>query len=148
MKLIIQRVNSASLTCNDENYNTSISKGYLVYIGISNNCSDKKVVWCVDKLLSQRLFENEDNKGFQKSIEDIQGEILVVSQFTLFADCTEGTKPKFNYAGDYLEAKGWYDEFISLLKQKTNCSVKTGKFGDYMNVESENTGPVTIILEQ
>ena len=146
MKLIIQKVTQASVEI-DNTQHSSISKGILIYLGISNNCSDEKINWCVDKLLSLRIFE-ENGKGFQKTIEEINGEILVVSQFTLFGDCSEGTKPKFNLSANYFDAKGFYDEFISLLKQETNCSVKTGEFGANMNITSTNEGPVTLVIEK
>jgi D-tyrosyl-tRNA(Tyr) deacylase len=149
MKLVIQRVNSASVTVNNTTVG-KINKGMLILLGISKDYNRQKLDWMINKILALRLWndENNENKGFQKNIEEIQGEILLVSQFTLFGDCTQGTKPKFNNSMEAKMAKEIYDLFIEKLKEKTNLNIQTGQFQAIMQVESVNDGPVTIILEK
>lgn len=147
MKLILQRVNSASVIINQKEH-SSISKGYLIYLAISKNCTIEKIEWMTNKILNLRVFANKQEKGFQKTIEEVKGEILIVSQFTLFGDCSQGTKPKFNNSGEYYKAKEFYEEFISTLNKKTNLKIKQGEFGAKMEIISNNDGPITLILEK
>jgi D-tyrosyl-tRNA(Tyr) deacylase len=149
MKLVIQRVNSASVTVN-EHIIGQIDKGMLILLGISKDYSEKKLDWMINKILTLRLWNDEENenKGFQKNIEEINGEFLIVSQFTLFGDCTQGTKPKFNNSMEAKIAKEIYNLFLERLKEKTNLNIQTGEFGAMMDVKLENSGPITIILEK
>lgn len=149
MKLVLQRVNNASVTVENKIVG-QIDKGLLILLGVSKDYSEKKLDWMVNKILSLRLWndtENE-NKGFQKNIQDINGDFLIVSQFTLFGDCTQGTKPKFNDSMPGEKAKEIYELFLKKLKEKTDLKIQTGEFGAMMDVKLENSGPITIILEK
>jgi len=146
MKLLIQRVNSASVTI-DNKIHSSISKGLLVFVGFSKEHTLSKTDKLVEKLLHFRIFESS-KKGFDLSIEDIKGEVLIVSQFTLFANCSSGRKPKFNDSLEYTKAEEEYNTFISKLKEQSTLTIQTGVFGANMNVSLENDGPVTLVLEK
>ena len=143
MKLVIQRVNSASVTIENKIY-SSINKGLLVLFGVEKDDSEDMLEYFAQKLLKLRIFEDEKGK-MNKSVLDIEGEILVVSQFTLCADCKKGTRPSFDNAKEPKIAKEYYEKFVEILK-KSGLNVKTGVFGAHMQIELINNGPVTIIL--
>ena len=143
MKLVIQRVDSASVTI-ENNLHSSINKGLLVLFGVEKDDSEDMLEYFAQKLLKLRIFEDEQGK-MNKSILDIEGEILVVSQFTLCADCKKGTRPSFDNAKEPKAAKEYYEKFVEILK-KSGINIKTGVFGAHMQVELVNNGPVTIIL--
>ena len=143
MKLVIQRVNKASVTIENELY-SSINKGLLVLFGVEKNDSEDMIEYFAQKLLKLRIFEDEQGK-MNKSVLDIEGEILAVSQFTLAADCKKGTRPSFDNAMEPKRAKEFYEKFVEILKN-SQINVKTGVFGAHMQVELVNNGPVTIIL--
>ena len=145
MRLVVQRVNFAKVLVG-ERVVGKIDKGILVYLGISRSFCDDKLDWMVDKILKLRLW-GSDKKGFDLNVRDIGGEILVVSEFTLFGDCKRGTKPNFANSGDYDFAKKYYEEFIEKLKY-SGVNVESGEFGSMMRVVSENDGPVTLLLEK
>ena len=117
----------------------------LVFLGIKNNDDKQDVNYIINKIISLRIFNDNENK-MNLSINDIQGEILVVSQFTLYANTKRGRRPSFVDAADPGLAKQIYDTFCSLL-QTHNVNVKTGKFGANMEINLINEGPVTIILD-
>jgi D-tyrosyl-tRNA(Tyr) deacylase len=146
MKLLIQKVNYGSVEIQNTIY-SSINKGLVVFVGFSKHHTKEKTHSLIKKLLSFRIFPSNE-KGFDLSIEDTKGELLVISQFTLFAQTHKGLKPKFNDSLEYEKAKEEYDYFISELKKATFCTVKTGIFGEYMKVKLENDGPVTLLLEK
>ncbi len=143
MKLVIQRVNSASVTIENKLY-SSINKGLLVLFGVEKDDKEDMIEYFAQKLLKLRIFEDEQGK-MNKSVLDINGEILAVSQFTLCADCKKGTRPSFDNAMEPKRAKEFYEKFVEILK-KSQINVKTGVFGAHMQVELVNNGPVTIIL--
>ncbi len=143
MKLVIQRVDSASVTIENKLY-SSINKGLLVLFGVEKDDSEDMLEYFAQKLLKLRIFEDKQGK-MNKSILDIEGEILVVSQFTLCADCKKGTRPSFDNAKEPKIAKEYYEKFVEILK-KSGINIKTGVFGAHMQVELVNNGPVTIIL--
>lgn len=143
MKLVIQRVDSASVTI-ENNLHSSINKGLLVLFGVEKDDSEDMLEYFAQKLLKLRIFEDEQGK-MNKSILDIEGEILVVSQFTLCADCKKGTRPSFDNAKEPKAAKEYYEKFVEILK-KSGINIKTGVFGAHMQVGLINNGPVTIIL--
>ena len=143
MKLVIQRVDSASVTI-ENNLHSSINKGLLVLFGVEKDDSEDMLEYFAQKLLKLRIFEDEQGK-MNKSILDIEGEILVVSQFTLCADCKKGTRPSFDNAKEPKIAKEYYEKFVEILK-KSGINIKTGVFGAHMQVGLINNGPVTIIL--
>ncbi len=143
MKLVIQRVDSASVTI-ENNLHSSIKKGLLVLFGVEKDDSEDMLEYFAQKLLKLRIFEDEHGK-INKSVLDIEGEILVVSQFTLCADCKKGTRPSFDNAKEPKAAKEYYEKFVEILK-KSGINIKTGVFGAHMQVGLINNGPVTIIL--
>ena len=143
MKLAIQRVKNASVTI-DNLLHSSIGAGFLVLFGVEKDDNEKMLEYFVQKLLKLRIFEDEQGK-MNKSICDINGEILVVSQFTLAADCKKGTRPSFDNAMEPKCAKEFYEKFIEKLKS-SGLKVESGVFGAHMDVSLVNWGPVTIIL--
>ena len=143
MKLVIQRVDSASVTI-ENNLHSTIKKGLLVLFGVEKDDSEDMLEYFAQKLLKLRIFEDEQGK-MNKSVLDIEGEILVVSQFTLCADCKKGTRPSFDNAKEPKAAKEYYEKFEEILK-KSGINIKTGVFGAHMQVGLINNGPVTIIL--
>ncbi len=143
MKLIIQRVTHASVTIENKLF-SSIQKGALVLFGVEKDDSEDMLDYYAQKLLKLRIFEDENGK-MNKSLLDIKGEILVVSQFTLCADCKKGTRPSFDNAKEPKSAKEYYEKFVQILKT-SGLNVQTGVFAAHMDVELVNNGPVTIIL--
>ena len=144
MKALIQRVKNASVTIDGELY-SQIGHGFLILLGIEKEDSEEKIQWLVNKIVNLRIFENEEGKMAQ-SVLDIMGEILVVSQFTLCADCKKGTRPSFDNAMKPDLAEKLYEKFVKELSEK--ITVKTGVFGAMMDVQLINDGPVTIMLEK
>lgn len=145
MKLVIQRVSSAKLEVNGKIV-SEIDRGMLVLLGISNMDDGSQIEWLAKKVIDLRIFEDENGK-MNLSIKDIQGEILLVSQFTLYANCQKGRRPDFNNAARPGIAEKLYLEFAEELK-KNGIDPKLGFFGAHMNISLINDGPVTIILER
>lgn len=139
MKVVIQRVKEASV--NDSN---KIEKGLLIYLAIHKNDTIDDIKYLVNKIVNLRIFE-KDNK-LNLSIKDINGSILLISQFTLYANTSNGNRPSFEDSMKYLLAKEMYNNFIDELA-KTNIKYKTGYFGENMEIYSINDGPVTIIID-
>ena len=140
---LIQRVKKASVTIDNELF-SSISAGILVLYGVEKGDEKEKAEKIADKISKLRIFEDENGK-MNKSIKDISGEVLVVSQFTLAGNCAKGTRPSFDRAELPEKANEMYEYFIKKLKDK-GLPVKTGVFGAMMDVELINDGPVTFIL--
>lgn len=145
MKLVIQRVSSAKLEV-DGKIVSEINKGMLVLLGISNTDNGSQIEWLAKKLVDLRIFADENGK-MNLSINDVQGEILLVSQFTLYASCKKGRRPDFNNAARPNIAEKLYLEFAEELK-KNGIDPRFGIFGAHMNISLTNDGPVTIILER
>ena len=144
MKIVLQRVSSASVTVDGE-ITGSIDRGYVVLLGIGMNDTKEQIDKIVEKIRKLRIFPDENGK-INLSIEDIQGEILVVSQFTLYADCRKGNRPSFTEAGNPALAEELYEYFIEASKNKFK-KVGHGIFGAHMDVSLVNDGPFTVILE-
>ena len=144
MKLVIQRVKKASVKVNNKIIGR-IDQGLVVLLGVGKKDTEKEVSILVDKLSQLRLFVNKENK-FDKSLLDIAGEVLVVPQFTLYADTSKGRRPYFGSAAKPKIAKPLFEKFVEILKEK-GVKVEKGQFGAKMEVELINDGPVTIILE-
>lgn len=140
---LIQRVKKASVTIDDELF-SSINAGILVLYGVEKGDEKEKAEKIADKISKLRIFEDENGK-MNKSIKDISGEVLVVSQFTLAGNCAKGTRPSFDRAELPEKANEMYEYFIKQLQDK-GLPVKTGVFGAMMDVELINDGPVTFIL--
>lgn len=145
MKFLIQRVKSANVKVN-ENVIGSINKGLLVLVGITESDNKEIADYLVKKLVNMRIFE-DDNKKMNRSLKDVNGELLIVSQFTLYADCSSGNRPSFTNAAKPDYAKQLYDYVIDKCKEQINI-VEQGEFGAKMQVELVNDGPVTIMLEK
>ncbi|MCR5261102.1 MAG: D-tyrosyl-tRNA(Tyr) deacylase [Candidatus Gastranaerophilales bacterium] len=143
MKAVIQRVKSASVTIDNELY-SSIGQGLLVLYGVEKGDVEENSRYLCDKILKLRIFEDENGK-MNLSVKDVQGEILVVSQFTLAGDTRKGTRPSFDTAMPPKEANEMYENFVSMMKE-SGLTVKTGVFGAMMDVALVNDGPVTFIL--
>ncbi len=144
MKVVIQRVSTASVTV-DSQVTGEIKAGLLILLGIAHNDTKEDVDSLIDKIINLRIFEDVDGK-MNRSLIDINGEILLISQFTLYADSKKGRRPSFTNAAKPDIAVPLYEFFIDSLKTQ-QITVKTGIFGADMNVNLCNDGPVTIILE-
>jgi len=144
MRFVIQRVSHASVTV-DGNVVGKIDKGFLVLIGISQDDTTEIADKLVKKMMGLRIFEDENGKT-NLSLDDVNGSLLLVSQFTLYADCKKGNRPSFTNAGKPDMASGLY-EYIIAESKKANLNVQCGIFGADMKVELLNDGPFTIILD-
>lgn len=145
MKALIQRVKSASVTIDGLLY-SKIGQGLLVFLGVEKGDDKLNAEKLADKLSKLRIFEDENEK-MNHSILDIEGEMLIVSQFTLCGDCKKGTRPSFDKSAPPQIANELYEYFISQVKS-FNIPVKTGKFAAMMDVELINDGPVTFMVEK
>lgn len=145
MKLVIQKVSSASVET-EGNCISSINKGFLVLVGIGKEDTRETVDQYVKKMINLRIFADEDGKT-NLSLADVNGEILLVSQFTLYANCKKGNRPSFFDAGNPQEAEALYEYMVEKVKESVPV-VKTGKFGAYMKVSLINDGPFTILLDE
>lgn len=144
MKAVIQRVLNASVTV-DEEIIGAIDQGYLVLLGVGSDDTKETVDRIVKKLVSLRLFADENDKT-NLSLKDINGSLLIVSQFTLYADCRKGNRPSFTNAGSPALAEELYEYFIEACKKEISV-VEHGSFGAHMKVALVNDGPFTVILE-
>ncbi len=145
MKLVIQRVANAKVDVNNKTIG-KIDKGFLVLLGVAPEDNEETANFLVEKLCNLRVFKDENDK-MNLSIKDIDGEILVVSQFTLYANCKKGNRPSFDEAAKPELANKLYEYFISKCQEKVR-KVEHGEFGADMKVSLLNDGPVTIILEK
>ncbi|MDU2156857.1 D-aminoacyl-tRNA deacylase, partial [Clostridium sp.] len=122
-----------------------INKGLNILIGISKDDTEEDLLYIKEKLINLRIFEDEADK-MNLSVLDVKGEILVISQFTLYGDCRKGRRPNFMEAEGGEKAKVLYERFIELLKE-SNLKIETGEFGAHMKVDIQNDGPVTLMLD-
>lgn len=144
MKFVIQRVNKASVTI-DEKIVGKINKGFLVLIGVSNDDTKEIADKMIKKLIGMRIFEDENGKT-NLALADVDGELLLVSQFTLYANCKKGNRPSFINAGAPDMANEMYEYIIEKCREMVKV-VETGEFGADMKVKLENDGPFTIVLD-
>lgn len=144
MKSVLQRVSSASVSV-DGDIISSINQGLLILLGVEADDSESDVTYLVDKISGLRIFEDENYK-MNLSLQDINAELLVVSQFTLLADCRKGRRPSFDKAGKPDLAKSLYELFITKCQDK-GIATQGGKFQAEMLVNINNHGPVTILLD-
>lgn len=145
MRLLVQRVSKASVKVNNKIIG-KINEGFLVLLGITHEDTEKTADYLVKKLLNLRIFKDENEK-MNLSIRDIEGELLIISQFTLYANTKEGNRPSFIDAAKPDYANNLYEYFIKKCKEE-GIYVKTGEFGADMKVELINDGPVTVMLEK
>lgn len=144
MRAVVQRVTSSSVLV-DGNIIGEIKQGFNVLIGISKDDTVEDLKYIKDKIINLRVFQDENDK-MNLSLLDVKGEILVISQFTLYGDCRKGRRPNFMDALGGEEAKKLYEEFVELLKT-SDLKVECGEFGADMKVNINNDGPVTILLD-
>ena len=145
MKLVIQRVSSAKVEVDGKTI-SEIGKGMLILLGIAREDDGTQMKWLANKAVEMRIFE-DDAGLMNRSLLEIEGDILLVSQFTLYADCHKGKRPGFTDAALPDKAEKMYEEFAEILRTR-NVTLKTGIFGAHMHVSLVNDGPVTIILER
>lgn len=145
MKLVIQRVKNAKVEVEGK-ITGAINEGFLVLLGVAPEDTEETADFLAEKLCNLRVFEDENEK-MNLSIKDIDGELLIVSQFTLYADCKKGNRPSFVGAAAPEKANALYEYFMKKCKEKVK-NVQRGQFGAHMEVSLLNNGPVTIILEK
>ncbi len=145
MKTVIQRVTRASVVA-DGVLTGSIEKGFMILFGAAEGDTEKECDRLADKISKLRIFEDSEGKT-NLAIDDVGGDILVVSQFTLLADCRKGNRPSFIKSGPPEEAERLYEYFSQALRQRIKGKVENGVFGADMKVSLENDGPFTIVLE-
>lgn len=145
MKIVIQRVSQASVNVEDAIVG-SIRHGVLVFVGVTHTDTEAQVTWLANKLVHLRMFEDESGK-INRSLLEEKGSALIVSQFTLYADCAEGRRPSFGLAAPPAVSKPLFDRFVNEV-QKHGILVQTGIFGAKMKVSLMNEGPITLILER
>lgn len=146
MRVLVQRVNKASVTVNDSVCGT-IEKGLLLFLGVHQNDTPDKVLWLVNKIAHLRIFSDDEGK-MNLSLKEIEGNALVVSQFTLYGNCGAGRRPDFIQAALPEMAFLLYEEFIGELSKELERPVASGIFGASMQVHLINDGPVTFLLEK
>ncbi|MBW4675356.1 MAG: D-tyrosyl-tRNA(Tyr) deacylase [Desmonostoc geniculatum HA4340-LM1] len=147
MRVVIQRVKSSQVIVNGEIIG-KIGRGLNLLVGIASSDTDAELDWMVRKCLELRLFPDEQgDERWQKSVQEIGGELLVVSQFTLYGDCRKGRRPSFDRSAAPQSAEDLYNRFVTKLKA-SGLLVETGKFGAMMQVTIENDGPVTLVVEK
>jgi D-tyrosyl-tRNA(Tyr) deacylase len=144
MKALIQRVSSAEVFIGEKS-SGKIGKGLLVFLGVEKGDTEQDIEYISKKVSQLRIFE-DDKKKMNLSVQDIMGELLVISQFTLAANCKKGNRPSFDSAEEPSRANELYLQFIDTISE-TGITVKTGDFGAYMQVDLVNDGPVTILLD-
>ena len=145
MKVVIQRVKSASVQINQK-LKSKIEMGFLVFIGICVDDTKSDVEWLVNKILNLRIF-NDKQGVMNESLIDVNGEILIISQFTLMALTKKGNRPSYIRSASHKIAIPLYEHFVEMFKATINDNVKTGVFGADMEIKLVNDGPVTIIID-
>ncbi|MBP1999012.1 D-tyrosyl-tRNA(Tyr) deacylase [Paenibacillus shirakamiensis] len=144
MRVVIQRCKQAKVTVDDQIVG-EIGQGLMLLVGIAHEDTERDAIYLADKIAGLRIFEDHLGK-MNDSVQDIHGEILSISQFTLYADCRKGRRPNFMGAAAPEPASALYDRFNQILREK-GLTVATGRFGAEMDVSLTNWGPVTIILD-
>lgn len=145
MRLIVQRVIEASVVI-DGRVQGAINKGLLVFLGITHTDTSAKAAWLAGKLIHLRMFQDDSGK-VNRSLIDIGGSVLIISQFTVYGDCAEGRRPSFTEAAPPTLAEPLYEQFIEEVR-KGGIPVQTGLFGAEMKVSLINDGPFTLIVER
>jgi D-tyrosyl-tRNA(Tyr) deacylase len=146
MRVILQRVTSSKVIVEGQTIG-EIDRGLNLLVGIADTDTEAELDWMARKCLELRVFPRDDGGRFDQSVQEIQGELLVISQFTLYGDCRKGRRPSFDQAAAPEKAENLYKQFVEKLRQ-SGLKVETGKFGAMMQVSIENDGPVTLILER
>ncbi|MBQ7594444.1 MAG: D-tyrosyl-tRNA(Tyr) deacylase [Synergistaceae bacterium] len=145
MRILIQRVKRASVTIEGKE-RREIGQGMCVLIGVTHGDTEAKADWLAEKMTGLRIFADDEGK-INLSLKDIDGEVLLVSQFSLYASCEKGRRPGFTNAAKPEEAEKLYDYFVSKVKTMGLKNIQTGEFGADMTVEIINDGPLTFIID-
>ena len=144
MRAVVQRVTNADVKI-DGRVNGKIDDGLLVLLGVGNGDTEEDMKYIADKIIKLRIFSDENDK-MNLSLEDVGGSMLVISQFTLYGDCSHGRRPYFGNAMEPVSANEMYEKFVAYIREQ-GIHTETGEFGADMKVSLTNEGPVTIILE-
>ena len=144
MRAVLTRVKHASVTI-DGKVHGQIGEGFLILLGITHEDTEAQAVKLADKLTSLRIFEDENGK-MNRGLDEVKGELLIVSQFTLYANCKKGRRPEFLAAARPEVAIPLYEKFVELCRAK-GFRTETGEFGAYMQVDSLNDGPLTLVVD-
>lgn len=144
MRAVVQRVTNADVKI-DGRVNGKIDDGLLVLLGVGNGDTEENMKYIADKIIKLRIFSDENDK-MNLSLEDVGGSMLVISQFTLYGDCSHGRRPYFGNAMEPVSANEMYEKFVAYIREQ-GIHTETGEFGADMKVSLTNDGPVTIILE-
>lgn len=146
MRCVLQKVTHAQVTVNQKTVG-EIAYGFVLLLGVTHADTQKDAEYLAEKILKLRLFSDPGSDTFmEKNIIEVGGSILVVSQFTLYGDCTKGTRPSFTDAAKPDVAKPLYEYFVTYIRER-GVEVQTGEFGGHMNVSLANDGPITLVLE-
>ena len=145
MRILIQRVEKASVSV-DGRLKGKFDKGLLIFVGISKSDTNSDIEYVVDKSVNLRLFPDSNGK-FHFSVKDVKGELMVISQFTLYGDTRRGRRPSFSDAMGPVEAEEIFNKVIEMFKSNSGLDVAEGQFGSHMDIKSINDGPVTIWLD-
>ena len=149
MRVVLQRVSRAQVRV-DGNVTGQIGVGFVILVGFAPGDTEETLTWMAEKVLSLRLFRDAEDK-MNRSLDEVRGAVLVVSQFTLYGDARKGRRPSFIDAAPPEVAKPLYERFVAILKERgagSSIRVETGEFGAMMEVELVNDGPVTLLLER
>jgi len=146
VKVVLQRVSRAEVRI-DGGVAGEIGRGVLLLVGFTEGDTDGDVDWMADKVVGLRIFPDDDGK-MNRSLAEVAGDVLVVSQFTLYGDVRKGRRPSFVAAAHPDAAVPLYERFVAALRTRAPAGVETGRFGAMMEVESVNEGPVTLLLER
>ncbi|HEY9763743.1 MAG TPA: D-aminoacyl-tRNA deacylase [Trichocoleus sp.] len=146
MRVVVQRVKASSVSVNGEVIG-QINRGLNLLVGLAPTDTPAELEWMARKCLELRIFPAEGSDRWDQSVQDIDGELLVISQFTLYGDCRKGRRPSFDKAASPSQAEVLYNQFVEKLRQ-SGLRVETGQFGAMMQVHIANDGPVTLLLER
>jgi len=146
MRAVVQRVARASVTVDGEIVG-AIERGFMVLLGVTHTDGEEQARWLASKIAGLRVFEDDDGK-MNRSLLDVDGSALVVSQFTLYADCRKGRRPSFTGAAHPETAEPLCERFVELLREAGVAQVESGVFGAHMMVEIHNDGPVTLVIDR
>lgn len=145
MKIILQRVTEASCTV-EQQIVSSINKGYVLLVGFTHTDTLKEVEYCAKKVANLRVFEDDAGK-LNRSIQEVNGQILSISQFTIYGNTSKGNRPSFTEAMNPTDANHLYQKFNDILQNEYHIVTKSGVFGAHMDIRLTNDGPVTILIE-
>jgi len=147
MIAVVQRVTQAAVSVTETDYHAAIGPGLCVLLGVEQGDTQDEAAWIAGKLARLRIFRDDEGK-MNRSVQDIGGSVLVVSQFTLAGDCRKGNRPSFVNAADPAEGERLYEAVCNALEIEQHLPVKRGQFGAMMQVQLTNDGPVTLIVDR